>query len=223
MPGSGKTTVWLPIDVDQLPEESRIHTERIRLTLRAPNGATWDSGWDPNNVIGEQNRSSQPGDRLLPGKGAPYWLTASIANAFYAAHADSALDIHGTVAFTQLGPPQITVIREWNRAEAVAGRGVCSFSDTLYAATCAFPMNRPALLVFHLTPQEESARLEQALVAPPYRSFGIWNVIGSLAPMSPLKGTPRAPEFASVEIRDVVAHFEREFDLHGVRLQEFHP
>jgi hypothetical protein len=223
-PEEGRIAIALPIRVIGIPDGMEVYSERVKIALHAADGAVWNTGLEAYNVI--QDRALEPEAiyRRLPGKGEPYWLTANIDAAFYHEHGDEPVHVHATVAFTMLGRAQTTTVSRWGEPQAIAGDGICEFSkrEATVGALCISPLRKPALTVIRFEPLPSG--YPNGLVSldhPPAGSsdlggFGIWRVVQS--------GTMTAPPepFAmSIEVRQAVAHFERELDIPGVRLKEF--
>ena len=212
----------LPIRVTGIPDGMEVYSERVKIALHAADGAVWNTGLEAYNVI--QDRALEPEAiyRRLPGKGAPYWLTANIDASFYHDHGKEPVHVHATVAFTMLGRAQTTAIDRWGEPQAVAGSGICEFSKhgPSVRVLCIAPLRKPALTVIRFAPPAEGYPFV-SLAHPPtggsdQGGFGIWRVVQNGAM------TAQPESFAmSIEVRQAVAHFERELDIPGVRLKEF--
>jgi hypothetical protein len=220
----GKADIVLPVSVTGIPDGMEAYSERIEIALRAPDGAAWNSGWDPYNVLHGDNSSTSAVYRLVPGKGGPYWLFAHVDESFLGVHGSEPLHVHATVAFTMLGRPQTKLVSRWGTPLAIAGNGVCEFSKfpSNVSGLCVTPLRKPALTVIRIQPLPSGSPNEApALDRDPggnanYGEFGIWRV-WQQAWMT----VPRGPFAMSVEVRQAVAHFERELDMPGVRLKEY--
>ena len=214
----------LPIRVTGVPYGMEVYSERVKIALHAADGAVWNTGLGTYNVI--QDRALEPEAiyRRLPGKGEPYWLTANIDKSFYHDHGDEPVQVHATVAFTMLGRAQTTAVSRMGEPQAVAGSGVCEFSkrEPSVRVLCIAPLRKPALTVVRFDPLPPGYPIGLvSLDRPPtggsdLGGFGIWRVS-----QSGMMTAPPEPFAMSVEIRQAVAHFERELDIPGVRLKEF--
>jgi hypothetical protein len=220
--GRFKHDVLLPIQLTGIPVDTELFSQRARVELRAPDGSTWDSGWDPENQVRDQTSASNWEWRLLPGKGAPYWLRASLDAPFYHKHGDELLRVHVTVAFTLLGHPAITPIKVWDRPVSVGGNDTCSFTARGSAVTtyCLAPFAAPALTMMRFQPLPSGDRNEYPIGAGPLgagpgNAFGIWRLR-----QTPVESPPE-PFAASIELRQAIGNFQRELEFPAIRLKEF--
>jgi hypothetical protein len=210
--------------VTGIPDGMEVYSERIKIALHAADGAVWNTGLEADNVIQDRALELEAIYRRLPGKGEPYWLTANIDTSFYHDHGNEPVHVHATVAFTMLGRAQTTTVSRWGEPHAIAGDGICEFSkrEATVGALCISPLRKPALTVIRFEPLPPG--YPNGLVSldrPPTGSsdlggFGIWRVSqnGTMT-------TPPEPFAMSIEVRQTVAHFERELDMPSVRLKEF--
>jgi len=218
-PQEARIAIALPIRVTGIPDGMEVYSERVNISMHAADGTVWSSGLDAYNVIHDRALGTDAINQRLPGEGEPYWLAATIDTSFYRAHGDEPVHVHAAVAFTMLGRAQTTTISRWGEAQAIAGDGVCEFSKlgATVSPICISPLRRPALVVIRFE------HLPSGLVSldrPPtggsdQGGFGIWRVVQN--------GTMTAlpePFAMAVEVREAVAHFERELDIPGVRLKE---
>jgi hypothetical protein len=220
----GKLAVRLPIRVTGIPDGLEIYSERIIIALHATYGQVWSSGWDFYNTIQDRAAETEPFYRRLPGEGEPYWLNANIDAAFYHDHGDEPVQVHATVAFTMLGRAQTTTINRWGEPQAVGGNGVCEFSkrEGTLAALCIAPLRKPALTAIRFEPLPSDypngypSPYGQPSGVEDLGEFGVWRVSQNAT-----MPAPPEPVAMSIEIRQAVAHFERELDMSGVRLKEY--
>jgi hypothetical protein len=208
--------IALPIQVTGIPDGMEVYSERIKIEVRAADGTTWNSGWDPKGEI----RSPEFGYGLLPGKGPPYWLHAYVDRAFYQDHFADAVHVHATVAFTMLGRAHTTEVTHWNTPQPIASNGYCDFTPLsgLVNASCFAPFGRPALFTIRFqSPNEafDSKSLAGQSQSPSSGEFGVWQTFEQMGVEA-----PRLPFKTYVETRQTVGHFLRELDVSGVHLKE---
>jgi hypothetical protein len=223
-PEEGRIAIALPIRVIGIPDGMEVYSERVKIALHAADGADWNSALDPYNVIQDRALEPEAVYRRLPGKGEPYWLTANIDKSFCHYHGDEPVHVHATVAFIMLGRAQTTAVSRWGEPQAIAGEGICELSkrEATVGALCISPLRKPALTVIRFEPLPSG--YPNGLVSldhPPAGSsdlggFGIWRVV-----QSGIMTAPPEPFAMSIEVRQAVAHFERELDMSGIRLKEY--
>ncbi|MGA8406794.1 MAG: hypothetical protein WB680_06410 [Candidatus Acidiferrales bacterium] len=147
----GKTvTLYVPIDTSGLVQGSLVEVDAARLTIYAPGGLAWNSGWVSS------------GRTLWP---APTRFTQAfdVSSKFYSAVAGSAADMRIGLAVTEFRegkPRQIKVVAG---SFMITDAGICAAAaQTSYWATatlqCKSALNEPAFAA-HLDPKSTTCTL----------------------------------------------------------------
>ena len=150
-PVTGKTVnLYVPIDTSGLVQGSLVLVDAARLTIYAPGGLAWNSGWVSSGQI------------LWPG---PSRLTQAfeVTSKFYSSVAGSAVEMRIDLAVSEYRegtPKQITVAA--GEVSRVTDDGICAAEQGRYWATatlqCKSALNEPAFAA-HLDPKSTTCAL----------------------------------------------------------------
>jgi hypothetical protein len=147
---TGKTlNLFVPIDTSGLVQDSLVVVDAARLTIYAPGGLAWNSGWVSSGHI------------LWPGPNQ-FTQTFDVSSKFYSSVAGSAVEMRIGLAVTEYRegtPMQITVAAGNFR---VTDDGICAAGQGRYWATatlqCKSAMNEPAFAA-HMQPMSTTCAL----------------------------------------------------------------
>jgi hypothetical protein len=221
----GRVPVFLPIQVDGIPDGMEVYSERVRVTVAAPNRESWDSGWSPLSEVRDKTLASSATGRLLPGEGAPYWLRVNIDGPFYSRCETEPVHLRATVAFTLLNRAHITRIVAREQPQPIGDNGFCSVSKRgeFVTVPCLEPLRFPTVALIRFQPGPSGAPPQYGYVegiqpeSPGGSVFSIWEMLsGGLR-----YGAPPEPFAVSVETRRAVGHFERDLDMPDIRLADY--
>lgn len=211
----------LPIHVSGIPAGMQAYSERIRITVEAPGGQAWDSGWDYRSSI--RRVSQGPVEhRLLSSGTDDYDLNLHVDRAFLHMLGSVPVHLRATVAFTLLDRPAITQVYGWNRPQHTPGGAVCAVDkrSNSVVVSCLAPFGQVAESVVRLQPlpsgeaSEQQDLLELQYVGRIGDKFSIWQMVSGAVGWLP----PPAPYAVYVETREAVARFERVLDIDGMSL-----
>jgi hypothetical protein len=193
------------------------------VTVEAPGGETWSSGWSSVAEIYGETAPRFLNRRLLPGDGGPYSLYFEADRSFCKRFSAAPVHLRATVAFTLLGKPTTTRLTVSNRRQPLPDDGFCYLQSIsgFPSALCFAPLRKVAENVVRFQPLEsgavqESGSLESLQTTGTLNVFSIWERLSSGVGYKP----PPSPYAVFFETREAVAHFERVLDLQGVRLAE---
>ncbi|MGA7186903.1 MAG: hypothetical protein WBY66_00250 [Candidatus Acidiferrales bacterium] len=149
-PVLGKTVnLYVPIDASGLVQGSLVVVDAARLTIYAPGGLAWNSGWVSSAHV------------LWPTP-TRFTLPFDVNRKFYSSVAGNPVDIRIGLAVTEFRegiPQQITVAAG---SFKVTDDGICSVRPTRYLFTgalqCKSALNEPAFAA-HLDPQNTTCTL----------------------------------------------------------------
>jgi hypothetical protein len=216
--------ITLPIQVSGIPAGLEAYSERIKVTVEAPGGETWNSCWNSLNKVYSVTPIQFRNGQLLPGDGGPYWLYANIDRSFFARFATTPVHLRATVAFTMLGKPTTTRLTVSDRRQPLPDDGFCycQSQNSIVFDMCFAPFQTVAENVLRLQSLQSGEVVEQGTVQGLQSSVSVTNVFSIWERLSPGVGykPPAAPFAVFFETRRAVAHFERVLDLQGVRLAE---
>ncbi len=158
------TPVPIPVRVTGIPPGMALYGDRAALTVSAPNGERWRSGWDSlqelvrlTGTIHAYNQDKPvfalTEDRVLAGDGE-YWLYLLIDRPFYRRIRSGPMHLHARVALTLLSPQQTTRLALRDGAQAVSDDGFClvRWGSRFLRTDCLWPARAPACLHLHLRP-----------------------------------------------------------------------
>jgi hypothetical protein len=206
--GQDQMVVELPLQISGIPVGTELKPNGLTVTLRAADGEKW--------VVNQP-----PPDSFDFKAGIPS-LRATMGGAFYEKVKDQPLQFRGTLFFTLYGTKGSTPIQVNGRSVAVNRVGVCSARAHLLLCDLAF--RPPSDLVTVRTWEEDAHRGTQVIKESPFPSsyspfpadFNVNPIYQSL--VSPHGGTITA---ADVQELEPLEHVERDFDIKGVRLNDF--
>ena len=215
--------VTLPIQVDGVPTGKEAYSDHISVTVEAPGGETWSSGWSSVAEIYGETAPRFLNRRLLPGDGGPYSLYFEADRSFCKRFSAAPVHLRATVAFTLLGKPTTTRLTVSNRRQPLPDDGFCYLQSIsgFPSALCFAPLRKVAENVVRFQPLEtgevqEYESIESMQPTGALNVFSIWERLSSGVGYKP----PPSPYAVFFETREAVAHFERVLDLQGVRLGE---
>ncbi len=225
----------IPVRVTGIPPGMALYSDRAAVTISAPKGERWNSGWDSLNqllrLVGKiyspdrRQVFAMTEERVLAGDGE-YWLYLMVDRSFYRRVLPGPMHLHAQLALTLLSPQQITPLALRDGAQAVPDDGFCSFRprSRFLEAHCLWPGRAPACSHLHLRPGR--------IVRPPGQAYlSITNQeqerVGSYAPYPTsdglwqgyVPGLSADPPPLGIDLitRRAVAHFERDLDIPDLR------
>jgi hypothetical protein len=217
--------VTVPIRVAGIPAGMQAYSNRSNVTVEAPGGATWRSGWNSLNRVYSVTRADVNKGQILPGDGGPYWLYANIDRSFFDRFSTTPIHLRATVAFTMLGKATTTRLSVSNRRQPLPDDGFCYLQSQngLVQNLCFAPLRTVsgnALRIQSLSSGAVSDDEQVEGLSSPTSGANIFSIWERLSPGLAYRPPP-APFEISFETRQTVAHFERVLDLQGIRLEGF--
>lgn len=215
--------ISVPIQITGIPAGMLAYSDHATVTIEAPDGETWNSGWDSLNAVQSAFRTMYQNARLLPGDGGPYWFYANIDRSVVITYFHTPVHLRATVAFTLLGPARTTELDVSNRLIPIPGHGFCHLGmrGGYVVVSCFAPLEGASEKLVRFQSLDSGEIRENGYVdgLPPSVSapnlFGVWENF-----TWPAFGPPPAPYSVFFETRQAVAHCERVLDVPGVRLDE---
>jgi len=204
----------LPIDVAGIPWGMHAASEYVAVTLTAPNGETWSSGWNAPNEIHSGQATGE--GRVLRGDGK-YWLYMEVPHSFNDRFVSVPVHLRARATFTLLGVPQIARVRTDGQSQRLPGGRFCGneWRDRFLSATCLAPFRKPAEATLRFRFPDTGKMEEHGSSGDGLMVNSVWTVIASASEQ--VKG----PVNVTLETREVVGRFERVLDAAGVRLSEY--
>jgi len=149
-PVTGKTlNLYVPIDTNGLVQGSIVVIEAARLTIHAPGGAAWNSGWVSSGRV------------LWPGP-ARFTQAFDVSSKFYSSVAGSAVDLRISLAVSEYREGTSREITVAAGSFKVTDGGICAAGQGRYWASttlqCKSAMNEPAFAA-HLDPKSSTCNL----------------------------------------------------------------
>jgi hypothetical protein len=148
----GMTEIALPIEVAGIPQGRMLLTEWQDVTVTAPDGAIWESGWTKFGKL-TFNLASGWASQIAPENGK-YLLETFVDQKFYQRIRKQAVWIRVSLAFRLLGPPR-PVLPEQNRFASILnndGIGLHATSATNRQPVCYFSRLPSAILIYRKCP-----------------------------------------------------------------------
>ncbi len=208
--GGKRIDVDLPIVVSGIPSNAWLLCDRMNVHIAAGN-QFWDSGWSQLSQVPEL-------------QGLPEVKTnasISIDRSFYNTVQDTPADLHARVAFTILTGLQESPVHGPGRTASLPGNAICSAmpGEPFAFLSCAWPGRAPARAYLRVRLGEHALPSSHPIITGSYSPFpgegSIWRTGGTGY------GWIAGPIDLTLYTWQKAAHFERDFDIHGIRLADY--
>jgi len=217
-----RVPIEIPVEISGIPADQGVIAQAIRITVDAPGGSRWDSGWESPGqpVLSGEAAPARP----LPASDGPCWLRMAIDPAFYQTVGNQPVHLRATVALTLVGDATSTVL-ELGAARIAADTGVCWThpSGARVTVVCFSPFWRPAWSRLRVQSKSTGESVSAGLTAPDI-SYGPFPTAAGLSMWGWAAGGTSAPAFPIAVILDThpAAGFaERTVDVPALRLADY--
>ncbi len=199
----------LPLRITGIPVDTELKPNGLAVTLRAADGETWTV--------------NQPPPESFDFEAGITSLRASMGKAFYAKVKDQPVRFRGTLFFTLYGNKRSASIPIDGRSVPVNGIGMCSGRAHLLLCDSLF---RPpsGLVTIRVWSDSPRGGLRATKESPfPRTSYSPFPADFNVDPLYESFMSPHQDTITAAEMRelDPVRHLEQDFDIQGVRLNEF--
>ncbi|MGH9622326.1 MAG: hypothetical protein ACRD45_21795 [Bryobacteraceae bacterium] len=205
--GQGQIVAELPLQVSGLPNGTILKPNGLTVTLRSSDGETWIVHRPPPDSFDFESGITS--------------LQAAMSRAFYEKVKDRPLQFRGTLYFTLYGNERNTPIPVNGAPVPVNGVGLCSAAARYLLCNSAF-RQQSGWAAFRLL---QATRSGTRTTTENLSRIGSYSPFPADINVDPLIRffSPQltAISEASVETWEPIAHLERNFEMDGVRLDDF--
>lgn len=121
-PAYGREGLYLPIQVSGIPADAGVLTERVAVTIHAPDGSRWSSGRrSAGSIVGADPLADV---RFLRADG-PAWAYIEVDRAFYESVKNMPVSIHVSVALTVLRSAGNGTVTGFGQTGGLPFDGIC--------------------------------------------------------------------------------------------------
>jgi hypothetical protein len=224
-PPSGGAPLWsihpdmahffLPVDLRELPDGIFLRSGYVNVTVTAPNGDAWNSGWDNLNSLTSGEAVIHRRVLAVNGK---YWLYLELDRAFSARHLNDRVHLRANVTFTMLGNARSRQLKIGAPAQLLSGGTFCrgERQDSRLHVICESPFHHQAGTLVRLRELTTGEVQETMSPSESHSSLAsIWNLDSfHLEYRNP-------PIELTVETREPGVRIERVLDVQEVRLADY--